>query len=69
MSYDYLILLEKEVKYVWKRQWSMMSGLYLVVRYLGLFIALIGGCWGGLLYMPELLVVHLKRSIVAESLM
>ncbi|OJA12811.1 hypothetical protein AZE42_09581 [Rhizopogon vesiculosus] len=46
MSYDYLLLLEKEVKYVWKRQWSVMSSLYLVVRYLGLFLAVIGGCWG-----------------------
>ncbi|OAX35189.1 hypothetical protein K503DRAFT_785251 [Rhizopogon vinicolor AM-OR11-026] len=55
MSYDYLLLLEKEVKYVWKRQWSMMSGLYLIVRYLGLFLAVIVGCLvgGGLLYIPK----------------
>ncbi|OJA16363.1 hypothetical protein AZE42_07978 [Rhizopogon vesiculosus] len=58
MSYDYLLLFEKEVKGnlffvglllitminadcldLQKRQWSMMSGLYLVVRYLGLFVA------------------------------
>ncbi|KAG0698201.1 hypothetical protein DFH29DRAFT_112558 [Suillus ampliporus] len=38
---------------IWKRQWSLMSCLYLVVRYLGLFLALLCGCWGGLLYIPE----------------
>jgi len=52
ISYEYLLLLEREVKYVWKRKWSLMSCLYLVVRYLGLFIALLCGCWGGLWYMP-----------------
>ncbi|OAX35187.1 hypothetical protein K503DRAFT_858764 [Rhizopogon vinicolor AM-OR11-026] len=53
VSYEYLLLLEKEVKYVWKRRWSLMTCLYLIVRYLGLFLALIIGCWGGLLYMPQ----------------
>ncbi|KAG1857399.1 hypothetical protein DFJ58DRAFT_745113 [Suillus subalutaceus] len=53
MSYEYLLLLDKEVKYVWGRPWSIMSFLYLVVRYFGLFLALLCGLWGGLLYMPE----------------
>ncbi|KAJ8595494.1 hypothetical protein M405DRAFT_348658 [Rhizopogon salebrosus TDB-379] len=53
ISYDYLLLFEKEVAWIWKRQWSLMSCLYLVVRYLGLFLALLCGCWGGLWYMPE----------------
>ncbi|KAG2144259.1 hypothetical protein DEU56DRAFT_937959 [Suillus clintonianus] len=53
ISYEYLLLLEKEVEYVWKRPWSLMSCLYLVVRYFGLFLALLCACWGGLLYMPE----------------
>ncbi|KAJ8584743.1 hypothetical protein M405DRAFT_936427 [Rhizopogon salebrosus TDB-379] len=30
-----------------------MSYLYLIVRYLGLFLALVCGCFGGLLYIPE----------------
>ncbi|KAG2072399.1 hypothetical protein BDR04DRAFT_409888 [Suillus decipiens] len=33
ISYEYLILLEKEVEYVWKRPWSLMSCLYLVVSF------------------------------------
>lgn len=53
ISYEYLLLLDKEVKYVWKRPWSLMSCLYLVVRYFGLFLALLCGFWGGLLYIPE----------------
>ncbi|KAG1738981.1 hypothetical protein EDB19DRAFT_867843 [Suillus lakei] len=53
ICYEYFLLLDKEVKYVWKRPWSLMSCLYLVVRYLGLFLALLWGCWGGLLYIPE----------------
>lgn len=53
ISYEYLILLEKEVEYVWKRPWSLMSCLYLVVRYFGLFLAMVCACWGGLLYIPE----------------
>ncbi|KAG1860490.1 hypothetical protein C8R48DRAFT_246792 [Suillus tomentosus] len=53
MLYEYLLLLDKEVNYVWKRPPSLMSCLYLVVRYLGLFLALLCGFWGGLLYIPE----------------
>lgn len=53
MSYEYLLLLDKEVKYVWNRPWSLMSYLYLVVRYLGLSLAIIWGCWGGMFYIPE----------------
>ncbi|KAG2033849.1 hypothetical protein BDR03DRAFT_653387 [Suillus americanus] len=59
ISYEYLLLLDKEVTYVWKRPWSPMSYLYLIVRYLGLFLALLWGFWGGLLYMPESVSYHL----------
>ncbi|KAG0700769.1 hypothetical protein DFH29DRAFT_1000794 [Suillus ampliporus] len=31
VSYDYMLQFEKEVKYVWERQWSLMSYLYLAV--------------------------------------
>ncbi|KAG2057553.1 hypothetical protein BDR06DRAFT_183867 [Suillus hirtellus] len=53
ISYEYLLLFGKEIEYVWKRPWSFMSCLYLVVRYFGLFLAIVCACWGGLLYMPE----------------
>ncbi|KAG2033848.1 hypothetical protein BDR03DRAFT_653276 [Suillus americanus] len=60
ISYEYLILLDKEVEYVWKRPWSFMSCLYLVVRYFGLFLAMVCACWGGLLYIPESVIVLLS---------
>jgi hypothetical protein len=53
ISYDYMLQLEKEVTFVWERQWSVMTYLYLAVRYFGIFLAIIGACWGGLFYMPE----------------
>ncbi|OJA16362.1 hypothetical protein AZE42_07975 [Rhizopogon vesiculosus] len=53
ISYEYLLLFEKEVKYVWKRKWSLMSCLYLVVRYLGLFLALLSGCCYALVVLLE----------------
>ncbi|KAG1739045.1 hypothetical protein EDB19DRAFT_871939 [Suillus lakei] len=31
ICYEYLFLFEEEVKFVWKRQWSLMSYLYLIV--------------------------------------
>jgi hypothetical protein len=51
--YDYIIQFEKEVTFVWKRQWSVMAYLYLAVRYFGIALGMIFGIWGGLLYMPE----------------
>ncbi|KAG2754932.1 hypothetical protein P692DRAFT_20900141 [Suillus brevipes Sb2] len=62
ISYEYLLLLDKEVKYVWKRPWSLMSCLYLVVRYFGLFLALLCGFWGGLVYIPESSQVCLRAE-------
>ncbi|KAG1735893.1 uncharacterized protein EDB91DRAFT_1337522 [Suillus paluster] len=56
VSYDYMLQFENEVKYVWERperRRSLMSCLYLAVRYFGLFLAMVCACWGGLLYLPE----------------
>lgn len=53
MFYEYSLLFDKELKYVWNRPWSLMSCLYLVVRYLGLFLSITWGCWGGMFYIAE----------------
>ncbi|KAG1850923.1 hypothetical protein F4604DRAFT_1959292 [Suillus subluteus] len=53
ISYEYMLQFEKEVTYVWQRQWSVMTYLYLAVRYFGIFLAMFGACWGGLFYIPE----------------
>ncbi|KAG1718414.1 hypothetical protein EDB19DRAFT_915805 [Suillus lakei] len=52
ISYEYILQFEKEVKFVWTKPWSLMTYLYLV-RYFGIFIAMLWACWGGLVYMPE----------------
>jgi hypothetical protein len=53
ISYEYILHFEKEVKFVWTRQWSMMTYLYLITRYFGIFLAMLSACWGGLLYIPD----------------
>ncbi|OAX33166.1 hypothetical protein K503DRAFT_548960 [Rhizopogon vinicolor AM-OR11-026] len=40
VTYDFLLLIGCEVELVWKRPWSLMSTLYVVVRYLGLALAM-----------------------------
>ncbi|KAG2360799.1 hypothetical protein BDR07DRAFT_122964 [Suillus spraguei] len=52
--YEYILQFEKEVTFVWERQWSAMTYLYLVVRYFGIVTVIrICAIWGGLFYIPE----------------
>ncbi|KAG2137572.1 uncharacterized protein EDB93DRAFT_1301950 [Suillus bovinus] len=53
ISYEYILQFEKEVTFVWAREWSVMKYLYLAVRYFGILVAIISALWGGLFYMPE----------------
>ncbi|KAG2043603.1 hypothetical protein BDR03DRAFT_941826 [Suillus americanus] len=53
ISYEYMLQFEKEVTYVWGRQWSVMTYLYLVARYFGILVVMTCACWGGLFYIPE----------------
>ncbi|KAG1811851.1 uncharacterized protein BJ212DRAFT_1579031 [Suillus subaureus] len=53
ITYEYMLQFEKEVTFVWERQWSVMAYLYLVVRYFGIALAMICAVWGGLIYIPE----------------
>ncbi|KAG2065658.1 hypothetical protein BDR04DRAFT_146103 [Suillus decipiens] len=53
ISYEYMLQFEKEVTFVWERQWSAMAYLYLVVRYFGIVTVMICAIWGGLFYIPE----------------
>ncbi|KAF8558549.1 hypothetical protein OG21DRAFT_1070684 [Imleria badia] len=39
--YDYFITLPKEIRYVWDRPWTRVSTLFVVVRYIGLFVVVI----------------------------
>lgn len=53
VSYEYILQLDKEATFVWERQWSAMTYLYLAVRYFGILIAITCACWGGLFYISE----------------
>jgi hypothetical protein len=53
ITYEYILHFEKEVKFVWTRQWSLMTYLYITTRYFGIFLAMLCACWGGVLYIPE----------------
>ncbi|KAG2044712.1 hypothetical protein BDR03DRAFT_1003959 [Suillus americanus] len=61
ISYEYMLQLEKEVKFVWVRvQPQRYEDLELtdyaaktVVRYLGIVLAMNSATWGGLFYIPE----------------
>ncbi|KAG0700770.1 hypothetical protein DFH29DRAFT_876344 [Suillus ampliporus] len=69
-----LMIIFSQVKYVWERQRSLMSYLYLAVsstqaakvRYFGFFLAMICACWGGLLYIPEALLRHYSFNTVGS---
>ncbi|KAH7919993.1 hypothetical protein BV22DRAFT_1133425 [Leucogyrophana mollusca] len=47
LVYDYLMMIGREVEYVWQRPMSLMSFLYYVVRYLGLFVGIVGALCTG----------------------
>ncbi|KAG1867325.1 hypothetical protein F4604DRAFT_927834 [Suillus subluteus] len=53
ISYEYVLQFEKEVAYVWGRQWSVMTYLYFATRYFGILVVMTCACWGGLFYIPE----------------
>ncbi|KAG1755261.1 uncharacterized protein EDB91DRAFT_1098003 [Suillus paluster] len=54
VTYDFLLLLGREVDLVWKRSWTLMSSLYVVVRYLGLALAMI----------DSFCKLHIPRSMI-----
>jgi len=40
VCYDSILMFPREVDYVWRRRWSFMSTFYVIVRYLGIALAL-----------------------------
>ncbi|KAG1874854.1 hypothetical protein F4604DRAFT_1680741 [Suillus subluteus] len=60
ISYDYILQFEKEVTFVWGRQWSVMTYLYLAVRYFGIVHATICAiCYDMFLFMKWSFSVYL----------
>ncbi|KAF9230575.1 hypothetical protein BU15DRAFT_83455 [Melanogaster broomeanus] len=65
ISHDYILTFSNEVEYVWNRPWTLVSAMYLVLRYLGLLVAMVQAfstamflftIWGGIIFS---IVIHL----------
>ncbi|KAG2351971.1 hypothetical protein BDR07DRAFT_1440369 [Suillus spraguei] len=41
VTYDWVLTFGQEVELVWRQRWSLMTVLYLAVRYLGIFYAVL----------------------------
>ncbi|KAF9220134.1 hypothetical protein BS17DRAFT_355952 [Gyrodon lividus] len=63
ISYDYLLTLGREVELIWRRPWSLVSSLYVLIRYLGIVLAIMDAIWGSLIYMPELVRIDTFKFI------
>ncbi|KAF9233812.1 hypothetical protein BU15DRAFT_79735 [Melanogaster broomeanus] len=65
VSHDYILTFSNEVEYVWNRPWTLVSVMYIVLRYLGLLVAMVESfstamslfiIWGGAIFS---IVIHL----------
>ncbi|KAF8552127.1 hypothetical protein OG21DRAFT_176184 [Imleria badia] len=43
--YDYVLTFSREVDYIWHRPWTLVSTMFVLVRYLGLSWAILMGLW------------------------
>ncbi|KAF8838714.1 hypothetical protein BDN67DRAFT_971104 [Paxillus ammoniavirescens] len=46
IGYDYVLTFASEVEYIWKRPWSWVSMLFIVVRYAGFLTAMLNALFG-----------------------
>ncbi|KAI9574382.1 hypothetical protein HD554DRAFT_2165880 [Boletus coccyginus] len=66
VGYDYILTLSREIDNIWRRPWTRVSVLFLVVRYIGL-------CWGitlaltGSAFMPGPLKANVGISILTSG--
>lgn len=58
--YDWALTLGHEVELIWRQHWSLMTGLYLSARYLGIIYAAIGL----LIYVPTISLTDAGCHIV-----
>ncbi|KAF9232306.1 hypothetical protein BU15DRAFT_81397 [Melanogaster broomeanus] len=65
ISHDYILTFSNEVEYVWNRPWTLVSVMYIVLRYLGLLVVMVESfgtamflftAWGGNIFS---IVIHL----------
>ncbi|KAF9233808.1 hypothetical protein BU15DRAFT_79731 [Melanogaster broomeanus] len=46
ISHDYILTFSNEVEYVWNRPWTLVSAMYIMLRYLGLLVAMVQSFMG-----------------------
>ncbi|KAG6377332.1 hypothetical protein JVT61DRAFT_15122 [Boletus reticuloceps] len=73
VCYDYILTFPREVELIWMKPWSRTSTLFVVLRYLGLALAILLGFWSGngVSYMSSLILqwTRLIYIIVADVIM
>ncbi|KIJ63566.1 hypothetical protein HYDPIDRAFT_40976 [Hydnomerulius pinastri MD-312] len=66
VTYDYILTFPQEIEYVWKRPWTFMSSLFLVVRYLG-FVVTIDAAFYDSRFVSGSDAVRLVSSVTLQS--
>jgi len=46
VAYDYFLTFSKEIDYVWRKRWTWVTAIFVLVRYPGLCWALLNGLIG-----------------------
>ncbi|KAF8434807.1 hypothetical protein L210DRAFT_2565353 [Boletus edulis BED1] len=64
VAYDYILIFSKEVEYVWCRPWSWVSTMFVLVRYVGLLLAMTTGLAGSS-FVPGPLQVSIVFDLVS----
>ncbi|KAG1775269.1 hypothetical protein EV702DRAFT_453991 [Suillus placidus] len=70
VMYDWVLTFGHEVELIWRQHWSLMTGLYLSARYLGIIYAIIGL----LIYVPTISltdavsILHRSQSFPSNQL-
>ncbi|KAF9225021.1 hypothetical protein BS17DRAFT_60768 [Gyrodon lividus] len=65
VGYDYILTFPAEIEYVWKRSWSWVSTLFLVVRYVGCLSAMLDAFLGST-FVPGPVVVRTVLDLILD---
>ncbi|KAG2035827.1 hypothetical protein BDR03DRAFT_511768 [Suillus americanus] len=60
VAYDWVLIFGQEIELIWTQRWSLMSVLYLVIRYIGLPYSVANA----LLYMPSVSLTDAVSNII-----
>ncbi|KAF8838735.1 hypothetical protein BDN67DRAFT_61404 [Paxillus ammoniavirescens] len=63
VGYDFILTFSDEIEYVWKRPWSWVSMLFIVVRYVGCLGAMLGAFVGSSFVQGPIITYVSTRSL------